>query len=329
MDFSDKIENIGEAIKLIDSSNNIVLSAHSNPDGDAIGATFALYLALRKEGHSPKVLLEDFNERYSVIPYSDKVYKGDLDDLEVDLFITLDCGDLYRLNEKHREIFLKAKNTINIDHHESNDGFATVNIIDVNMTSTSEVVFNLIDCITANDKDILSCIYAGIVYDSAGFRHSSVTSNTHKIAGIALDMGVDFNKIYNNILLMHTMSETRVFAKALENTKYDTENEIIYTTLTKEEIESVGSSTNEVGQVVSYLLTTEGFSLAIFAYEKEENIIKVSLRSDKLDVNYLASLYGGGGHKKASGLTIKGDIKSAVNEVYNKAKELIKDEKFI
>lgn len=321
--------NILEAIKLIAISDNIVLSAHANPDGDAIGSVFALYTALKKVGKEPTVLLEDFNKRFNVIPNCDNVFLGDINTLEADLFISLDCGEKTRLLDEHLAVFERAKNTINIDHHQSNDNFGTVNIVDVNKISTCEILFDLIEKLCPLDVDIMGALYAGIVYDSAGFRHSKVSSNTHRIAGIAHDLGVDFNTIYNSILGSHTLTEIAVFSKALENVKYDKENKIIYSYLTQEEIKESGSSTKELGAIVSYLLATEGFDLAFFIYEKKENVNKVSLRSSKVDVNYLASFFGGGGHQLASGCAIEGDMFDAIDSILLKAKELIKDEKFV
>lgn len=323
------MENILEAKKLIESSEKIVLSAHANPDGDAIGSVFALYLSIKKLGKEPIVLLEDFNKRFFVIPSSDKVFTGDISLLAPDLFIALDCGEKSRLLDIHSEIFDRSKNTINIDHHQSNDNFATVNIVDVNKTSASEVVYDLIIQLSELNKDIMGAIYAGIVYDSAGFRHNKVSANTHKIAATAHELGVDFNKIYNTILGSHTLTEVSAFAKALENIKTDADDKIIYTYLTQDEILSSNSSNKELGSIVSYLLNTEGFDLAIFIYEKKEGINKVSLRSNNLDVNYLASFYGGGGHKLASGCQMEGNIFDNLEEIILKAKELIRDEKSV
>ncbi len=321
------MKNIIDAKNLILNSDSIVLSAHTNPDGDAIGSTYALYLALKKIGKEPIVILEDFNPRFNCIMSKDILFNGEIKKPQV--FITLDCGDKDRLLEEHFEVWKSADKTINIDHHASNDNFGDINIVDTEKTSASEVVYDLICELCEVDKEIMSAIYAGIVYDSGGFKFSKVSSNTHKIAGIAHDLGIDFNKIYSDMLGAHTLTEISIFARALQNIKFDIENKIIYSHISIKEMEQCNSSKDELGAIVSYLLNTDGFNLAIFVYEKAENINKVSLRSKQLDVNLLASCFGGGGHQLASGCVIEGTIPQALDNVLNKAKELIKDEKFV
>ncbi len=322
------MNNIIAAKELIVNSSKIILTAHTNPDGDAIGSLYGLYLALKKMGKNPIVLLEDFNPRFNVIMSPEVVCRdGNIDAPEV--FISLDCGGKDRINEEHAKYFDLANKTINIDHHISNDSFADVNIVNTEMSSASEVVFDLIDALVEVDKDIMSSLYAGIVYDSAGFKHKSVSSNTHKIAGIAHSVGIDFNTIYNNILSNHTLTEIKVLSKAIENMKFDKENAIIYTSLTLEEVAKCNSSKDELGSIVSFLINTEGYKLAIFAYEKEDGSVKISLRSKQLDVNALASTFGGGGHKLASGCTFKCGVDEALESVHQRAKELIHEKIFV
>ncbi len=323
------MKSFDEAKNLILNSQKIILTAHTNPDGDAIGSLYGLYLAIKKLGKEPIVVLEQYNPRFDIIMPPSVLYNEDINNLEVELFISLDCGDVDRINEEHLKLFKKAKKTINIDHHASNYGFGDVNIVDTDMCSASEVVFDLVNSLVEVDREIMSPIYAGIIYDSGGFKYSKVTSNTHKIAGIAHDLGIDFNTIFNEVLGNHTLTEIKMFTKALEKIEVDVENKIIYSFITREEMDKCNATKDNLGAVVSYLLNTEGFELAIFSYEKDENLNKVSLRSKKLDVNLLASYFGGGGHHLASGCVIEGNILEAVNKVLLKAKELIKDEKFI
>ncbi len=322
------MNNIIAAKELIDNSTKIILTAHTNPDGDAIGSLYGLYLALKKMGKNPIVLLEDFNPRFNSIMSPSLICKDSNIDTP-ELFISLDCGGKDRINEEHVKYFDIATKTINIDHHISNDFFGDVNIVDTEKSSASEVVFDLIEALVEVDKDIMSPIYAGIVYDSAGFKHKSVSANTHKIASIAHSVGIDFNTIYNDILSSHTLTEMKVLSKAFENIKYDNQNAIIYTSITLEEIASCNSSKDELGSIVSFLINTEGFKLAIFAYEKEDGSIKISLRSKQLDVNALAGTFGGGGHKLASGCTFKCGIDEALEAVLQRAKELIDEKKFV
>ncbi len=323
------MNNILLAKELIIASEKIVLTAHTNPDGDAIGSLYGLYLTLKKIGKNPIVLLEEYGEKFNHIMPLDILYKGDISEFSPDLFISLDCGDVDRINEEHLKLFHKAKKTINIDHHISNDDFGDVNIVDTEKTSASEVVYDLIDELCETDKNILEPIYAGIVFDSGGFRYSKTSSNTHKIAGIAHDKGIDFNNIYSNILSSHTLNEMGIFTRAISNMKFDVENRIIYSFITKKDFEEFDATKDNVGGVVAYLLNTEGFDVSVFIYERENGENKVSFRSKKLDVNLVAGNFGGGGHQLAAGCTVCGDIFESLDAVISKVKEHIKDEKFV
>lgn len=306
-------------------ADTIVLTAHTTPDGDAIGSLYGLYLALEKIGKNPTIVLEEYADRFKEIMPQELVLHDNFQNIIPEVFISLDCGDKDRMNNEHLQLFYNAKTTVNIDHHISNDFFADINIVDVNMSSASEVVFDLITELCELDAQIMSPIYAGIVFDSGGFKYDKTSSNTHKIASIAHDVGIDFNKIYSDIVSNHTLTEMAIFGRALSYAKFDFENKIIYSYITKKDMQELNSNKDELGSVVSYLLNTEGFLLSIFAYERDNDITKISMRSKKLDVNLLASNFGGGGHKLASGCTIKGDIHEALELVLNKAKELMND----
>ncbi len=323
------MDNILKSVETIKSAESIVLTAHKNPDGDAIGSLYGLYLTLKKIGKNPIILLEEYSHRFNAIMPQEELYKGEIKSLKPELFISLDCGGIDRINDEHLEIFKKASTTINIDHHISNDSFGDINIVDVEKTSASEVVYDLIVSLCEPDKYVLEPIYAGIVFDSGGFKYSKTSSNTHDIASIAHKKGIDFNKLYTNVMGSHSLTEMSMFTRAIANMKYDLENKIIYSYITKEDFNEFNGSKDDVGGVVSYLLNTEGFMVSVFIYEKENHINKISMRSKKLDVNLVASHFGGGGHQLASGCEVSGNLFDALENVLAKVKEHIKDEKFI
>ncbi len=306
---------------VIKTSETIVLTGHSNPDGDAIGSTMALALALKKMGKNPIVLFESFSEKFNIIPNTENIFNGDATIIVPDLFITLDCGDLDRLNEEAYLVYKKSTITANIDHHVSNMGFADYNIVDVKASSTSEIVFTIIENMVEVDKDIVSCVYAGIVYDTAGFRHINTSGYTHKIANKAHELGIGFNEIYNSIIGQHSITEIEIFKKALSHINIDLENKIISTYITQKDIEEAGSTSKELGSIVSYLISTDNMDVALFAYEKED-AVKVSLRSKGVDVNKVAANFGGGGHVRAAGCKLKTDIHSSIKIVTEKIKEV-------
>lgn len=295
-------ENIEPFIQKIEHSKNIVIAGHISPDGDAISASLSLAMALEKMGKAPIVLLEECGDTFSYIKGYDKIYRDSYENLDdIDLFICADCGDIDRLGNV-KAVFEKAKYTVNIDHHISNDSFADLNIVNPKSSSTSEIVFEIVNHIGALDIDIATALYTGIVFDTGGFKYNCTTKRTHQIAGELIEIGVDNHNIHSIVLSIHTLENSKLLAKAIENIYI--ENDIILTTLSKEEIEKCQSTSKDTGAIVQYLLDTKGMNVSVFLCEKEENVLKASFRSKTIDVNKIANTFGGGGHMLASGATI-------------------------
>lgn len=296
-------ENIKPFIELVEKSNNIVLAGHISPDGDAISSCFALCSALRKMNKNPIVLLEDYGNSYEYIKNDNMIYREDYNNIkDVDLFISLDCGDIKRLGFA-KEIFEKAKYIVNIDHHISNDNFGKLNIVNPKASSTSEIMFEIINHMGKLDLNIATYIYTGIVFDTGGFKHNCTTNRTHQIAGELISLGVDSVKIHSNVLTLHSLESSKLLARSIQNIYI--ENDIIVSTLSNDEIVSLGCSHKNTGNIVQYLLDTKGINVSVFIYEKEDGSIKVSFRSKTIDVNKIASYFGGGGHILAAGATLK------------------------
>ena len=176
----------------------IAVSAHTSPDGDAVGACCGLAMALKWLDKDVKVILEEYPESFDVIPTEGLVCHEIPEDFAPDLFIALDCGDIERLG-KNAELFKAVPNTINIDHHRNNTNFAKINYADEEASSASELVFRLIYGYAPIDEKIAAALYTGIIYDTGGFRHTSTTSATMAIASELMEYDFDFNAIYNRI----------------------------------------------------------------------------------------------------------------------------------
>ena len=175
---NDSFESI---LKEILSADTIGLAGHTNPDGDAIGACLALGGALEKAGKKVQVILESYADKYYLIPNGHLVCAAE-QAVVPELFIALDCGDAGRLGAA-LEVFEKAKRKINIDHHESNTYFGQLNYVAADASSTSEIVFQLLKDRLPMTAAEAAGLYAGLIYDTGGFRHSSTSSETMKIAG--------------------------------------------------------------------------------------------------------------------------------------------------
>ena len=311
-----------EIRKQIEISQNIVVAGHTNPDGDAIGACLGLAMSLKGMGKNVTVLLESYSEKYDIIPGKELVKFHDFQEIKVDLFISLDCGDKERLGEAQKA-FDNANCQINIDHHKSNTNFAKLNYAEETASSTSEIVFWLLDSFMPINQKIAEALYAGIIYDTAGFRHSSTSAKTMLAASKLIAYDINFTKIYNRFFDLKTFSELKIIGRAFDNARLVFDGKLIITTITSSEIEACNGSNKEVDSIVNLIKGVKGTLIACFLYEKSKKEIKVSFRcEDGFDVCALSQKFGGGGHVKAAGCTINDCIENAEKLVLNEVEQL-------
>jgi len=304
-----------QIIQLICDNTSFVLAGHISPDGDAIGSCFGLAFALEKLGKDVTVVLDPYPKKYNILPGSKFLYKGSLDQLNVDVFIALDCADVNRLGSG-QSLFHRAKHTVCIDHHKSNTGFAEFNYIEPHASSTSELVFRLVEKLVTPCADIATVIYAGMVDDTGGFKYSSTAKSTMEIAAQLMDMGIPFTEIYNEVLHSHSFAAGKAKGIALQNAMQTPDKRIVYSYITREEIAAIGASaSSDMEGIVEYLLNTGGAEVAVFAYEKQKDGCKISLRSHGIDVGIAAEAMGGGGHRLAAGCASALPAKEALEQV--------------
>jgi len=307
---------IAEAVvELIKESSNIAILSHIMPDGDNIGSCLALYNALVKLGKNVIVALDDdVPEVYRFLKNSDHIVKPE-DDHYLDLVIALDCGDTGRLGKSAK--YLENNKIINIDHHVSNTNFGHYNIVDINASATAELVYELINKLKINlDKEICECIYTGIVTDTGLFQYSNTTSETHRIVADLISKGVEPAKVYKDIYQNNSLSKIKLLGEALRSIDLHYNNKIASIILKKELFEQVGAKDEESDGIINYARDMKGVEVALLFRETDDGKIKIGFRSkDFINVNEIAQKFGGGGHKRAAGATVVGEIREIKDKV--------------
>ena len=189
-------ENI---INKIQNSNSILIISHVNPDGDTCGSALAMYTALKNLNKDVYVVCDsEFNRKLSFLPNFDKYNLVD-ENKKFDLYIAVDCSDELRLG-KFQKAFLKAKNSICIDHHATNTKYAKINIVDANAAANCEIIYKVLleldQVMPCLNNDVGTCLYSGIITDSGNFMNSSTTHVTKQIANeVEMKFDVDTAKI--------------------------------------------------------------------------------------------------------------------------------------
>lgn len=307
------IESMEEAIDLIKKSNRIAIASHVNPDGDNLGSSIALTLALKKIKKNVTLLKSDIIPKdFEFLPGIDLIETKDDNLINTDLFIALDCGDPERLGD-NKKIFEQTKKTINIDHHVSNTNFAHINVVDSTSAATGELIYNLIKQMNIEiDKDIATNLYTAISTDTGSFKYDSVSPDTHRIAADLLERGIDKNII--NIKLYENMSFTRMklFIKSLATLETFNDGKIAVVEVTQEMLKETEASLEDTEGIISFIRKIATVETACILKEIEKNNIKISMRTKEyMDASQICSNFEGGGHKRAAGCTINDSIENA------------------
>ena len=292
------------------------IAGHVRPDGDCTGSCLALYQYLRMyyPEVSTDVYLEEIPNSFHMLTGADEIRHGLPEDTGYDVFFALDCGDTKRLGFAGT-LFEQAKKTVCIDHHVSNLAFADVNQIVPDASSTSELIYDLLEKERIT-KEIAEALYLGIVHDTGVFQYSCTKPSTMEAAAELLRKGIDGPKIIEKTFYEKTYAQNQVLGKALLESIRLMDGKVIFSYITKKSMNFFGVKEKDLEGIVSQLRVTTGVEVAIFLYELESGEFKVSLRSkEKVDVSKVAQYFGGGGHVRAAGLTFRGTVHDAVNNI--------------
>ena len=297
-------------LKIIDEkikqSKKIIITTHLNPDGDGIGAGISLFLAIKQfNSHVRFIIEDDLPKNLSFLNMKKEIEiikKFEITD--EDLLIILDTGSIERSGTIGT--FLGKIPTINIDHHISNVGYGDYNYVDTSSGSTSEILFELlIEMKIKWSKEIATGLYTGIVNDTGNFKHSNVRESTFLKSAFLLKEGANNNEIITNFYDNRTLAGIKLLGRGLEKSIYISEKRLIYSVLFQSDFKEFFGVKSDTDSIVENLLTYSSSLISIFIREEENGHFKGSMRtkSNDLDLNKIAKMFGGGGHKKASGFS--------------------------
>ncbi len=298
------------------------VSGHVNPDGDCAGSCLASYNYIKENYPDIQidVYLDPIPNIFKFLKSSDEIKAPGTEKKEYDLFLAQDCGDAARLGAAEH-YFHEAKKTVCIDHHKSNGAFADINYIYPEASSTSELIYDLIEDEKIS-KAVAECIYLGIVHDTGVFQYSCTSSKTMNIAGRLMDKGIDFTRIINDTFFEKTYEQTRIMAAALLKSQRFLDETCIFSFITREEMEEYHVLPKHLEGIVSQMRAVKGVDTAVFLYQNGENSYKVSMRSSNLvDVAEIAVGFGGGGHARAAGATMEGDARQIRDLILEKIRQ--------
>jgi phosphoesterase RecJ-like protein len=278
---------------------------HERPDGDAIGSCIGMALALKEADKGASALLgSGLPSRYDFLPGADLVTKFPASDS--DLVIAVDCADARRMSVKLED--LPRAVAINIDHHPTNTRFAEANLLETGAASTTEMLFDFLpQWGFPISQGVATNLLVGILTDTIGFRTSSTTGKTLRIAADLIDMSLNMAELYDRVISRMSFVAANYWGAGLAKLRH--EDGLVWTSLTLEDRQKIGYPGSDDADLVNLLMTIDEARVVALFVEQPGGTVKVSWRSQPdVDVSAVASAFGGGGHKPAAGAMIEGDL---------------------
>lgn len=306
--FSQEFHTLNYVIK---ESDNILLFAHSRPDGDTAGSTLALKEYITSLGKKADIACFDpFPSYLEPLTVERFEFPSRLDFSKYKLFIA--CDSVERGFNKILDKISRNQVTALLDHHPDITLSRDINIIDFQSSSVCEIVYEFFtfNKIEINRK-MATYLMFGILGDTGMFQHSNTTSRIMEIASVLMKKGAPMSKIVQATFSNKNICTLKLWGRAFDKARINPKNRMIVSVLTKKDMEECRASTEDIAQVASILNTVPNTKFSLILSERGDGSIKGSLRSEEykgVDVSRIAAAFGGGGHKLASGFEIKGKI---------------------
>lgn len=296
--------------------NTVAIAGHVRPDGDCVGSCMGLYLYL-KENYpeiATDVYLELPGEQFSFLSCFKEIKTVYEPGKVYDLLITLDVSDKNRIGVA-LEGYETAKKRVCIDHHISNRGLGDVNEIRPNASSTCEVLYTLLEEEKVS-KAVAEALYTGMVHDTGVFQYSCTSPETMRIAAKLMEKDIPFTKIVEESFYEKTYVQNQILGRCLMESILIMDGKCVIGVVKKKMMDFYHVEPKDLDGIVQQLRVIKGVEVAIFIYEVKPQEFKVSLRSKgKVNVNEVASYFGGGGHVLAAGCTFHGSVYDVINNL--------------
>jgi len=320
------------AVRLVKQSKTPVITTHEMPDGDAIGAEVGLAEGLRSIGLNPVILnshpLSPSNEFLSLddepVVFDPERHAKVLE--AADLFIMVDANFWDRAGSVGEAMAALHKPSLCIDHHFPPADCATVNCASVEASSASELVFYFCEHLGAQRTGrSREAIYTGLLFDTGNFRFSNTSNRVHQIAATLIEEGIVAEQMYQKVFEHGTFERMKLFGMALSSLQIDCDGQLVWFLVTNEMFAESGAVPSDVEGFADMVRTIRGSKMVFMFRDTPDGVIKASLRSktNDIDVQALAKKFGGGGHKRASGVTLQPPIFQAVETVLTEARKLL------
>jgi phosphoesterase RecJ-like protein len=310
---------------VLTDERRFLLMTHKDPDADGIGSMLALGKSLCDAGKDTTLLSQEpIRPPLNFLKGAGQVVTRVDADRIFDVAVVLDCAEKERLGYAADQLKDHLP-LINIDHHETNERFGTLNLIEPESSSTGELVFGVIQAAGLPiGPDVAGNLFAAIQGDTGSFRYANTTARALRVAADLVERGADPWDISRRVMDNHSMPRLRLLKMALDTIKLRHKGRIAIMMLTRKMLGEAGAHEADSEQFVDYPRFVRGVELGVLIRETGADECKFSLRSNNwVNAARLASRFGGGGHARAAGFTYHGPVTAALTDFLKEAERFL------
>jgi phosphoesterase RecJ-like protein len=323
---------MAELAQRVAGAQNVMITTHEKPDGDALGSSIALHKALTAQGKRVDIFfagpIERCLERIAGDTPFLRVEDGEPGD-DYDLIIVVDTGAWSQVPSLDAWLRSRRALIIGLDHHPQGDDMASQRVVDIEAASAAQLILRLLDelgCpITPGRGGIAEALFVGLATDTGWFRFNSAGAEVFRVAARLLELNVNKTALFEIIEATFKPSRIALEARALSAIDYVCDGTVAIMSLTQADFEQTGGSTTDLTSLVNRPMLVEQVRVSVLLAETEPGRTKVSLRSkpaavgrdssDYVNVNLVAGKLGGGGHAHAAGARLDQPLAKAKKAV--------------
>jgi bifunctional oligoribonuclease and PAP phosphatase NrnA len=313
---------VGDVRALLDRSQDVVCLAHKDADADSLGSALAFALALQQMGKTPHPVVPD------PVPYLLDYLPGfdtlEKDPARIDAIFTFDCATVQRFGEK-RSLLESGIPVVNVDHHQSNTMYGSINLVEPEASASGQVTFRLLRALDAEISPAAATnLYAALLTDTGGYRHENTNEVALRLGADLVALGADPAWVALKSYKSMAVEALKLEGMAVAALREELDGRLIWSEVTQEMLRAAGADMQQSEGVIDLLQSIASMQLAVLFKETRPGFTKVSVRSrDSLDATQLCTPFGGGGHRRAAGAELPMGLPEAEREVLAIARRMV------
>ena len=318
-------EGADELRRLLAQHGDVVIFGHKDADGDTLGSSLAFAEGLRRSGHRAWIVIPPPHPQlYSWVPGFADLLAEPPGDVRDGIALFLDASNVERTEQEAAHLGERSA-VVNIDHHESNTRFGSLNLVDAGVAAVGQMCLRIFDQLQWEiTPTMATCLYAAVLTDTGGFRHANTDESVLRDAARLTALGADPGGIAGQIYNSRPLSTMRLQSISLSSMQVEAQGRIVWARVTRQMLHRAGAVMAESEGIIDSLNSISGISVAIVFKEVTANLVKISVRSrDDVDAAAICATFGGGGHKRAAGAELRLSLGDAIDAVLGIATEAI------